>query len=237
MRLGWSLILVGAVVGTRAEAAPLALPVRGYHPAAYLKASRAGSRPLVVGLHGNFDRPEWFCESLEPLLEGRAHALCPRGVPRTEVPREADRWTLPPRGRLKSEIDAGIKVLRAVPGVTIADGPVLLAGFSLGAINAARLGVESPRRYPRLYLVEGGHAVWTAEALGRFARQGGRGLVFGCGHAGCTAQSERICRQALKLRLTCQVVSAKNLGHSYTDPLPGLARPSIKELLAGDERW
>jgi pimeloyl-ACP methyl ester carboxylesterase len=237
MRLGWVLILIEAVVGTRAEAAPLALPVKGFQSAAYLKATRPGPRPVVIGLHGNFDRPEWFCESLEPLLEGRAHALCPRGVRRTEVPVEADRWTLPARGRLKSEIEAGLRALREVPGVTIVDGPVLLAGFSLGAINASRLGVESPRRYPRLYLVEGGHAVWTSEAIGRFARQGGRGLLFGCGHAGCTAQSERICRQAIKLRLTCQVVSAKNLGHSYTDPLPRLARPGFKELLAGDERW
>jgi pimeloyl-ACP methyl ester carboxylesterase len=218
-----------------AEPRPLAVP--GFRAASLLLGSRPGPRPLVIGLHGNFDRPEWFCASLEPLLEGRAVALCPRGLPRTDVPPAWDRWTFPNRARLRAEMEAGIGVLRGLPGVTLAEGPILLAGFSLGAIVASRFAVEAPARFPRLYLVEGGQAVWTGAALRRFASQGGRGLLFGCGRTGCAAQSERLCKQARTLGLICRVVTAPGLGHSYTEPLPGLARPAFRELLATDPRF
>lgn len=209
----------------------------GFRAASLLAATRPGPRPLVVGLHGNFDRPEWFCASLEPLLEGRAVALCPRGLPRTDVPPQWDRWTFPNRARLRAEMEAGIRVLRGLPGVALAEGPILLAGFSLGAVVASRLAVEAPARFPRLYLVEGGQAVWTEAALRRFGSRGGRGLLFGCGRAGCAAQSERLCRKARSLGLLCRVVTARELGHSYTEPLPRLAAPAFQELVASDPRF
>lgn len=39
----------------------------------------------------------------------------------------------------------------------VASDPMVLIGFSLGAIIAARFGVEHPEKFPRLFLVEGSH--------------------------------------------------------------------------------
>jgi poly(3-hydroxybutyrate) depolymerase len=50
---------------TRAE--QLSLSVQGYQPAIVVPPLLKGKRPVVVALHGNFDRPEWNCNALVKL--------------------------------------------------------------------------------------------------------------------------------------------------------------------------
>jgi pimeloyl-ACP methyl ester carboxylesterase len=192
---------------------------------------------VVVALHGNFDRPQWNCEVLPELVEGRAWILCIRGVPRRDTPRELDRWTYGARSRVMAEIDAALAALRARYPGRVDDTRPLLAGFSLGAIYAARFGVARPDRFPRLYLVEGSHKVWTPRNTRRFARGGGKGVVFGCGRRGCGAWSRRLCRSFGRLGVSCAEVTVPGLGHAYTDPLPREALPLFRKLVAGDPRW
>jgi pimeloyl-ACP methyl ester carboxylesterase len=194
-------------------------------------------RPLVIGLHGNFDRPQWFCGAMEEIVEGRAWLLCPRGRRRRDVPREYDRYTFPSRSRLRREIAAGLKALRERYPGRVAAGPALLAGFSLGAIYASRFAVAQPGRYPRLYLVEGAHRVWTPKNIRRFARGGGKAVLFGCGRRGCRAQSRRICRALNRAGVWCGEVTSPGLGHSYTAPLTRLALSLWERLVAGAAGW
>ncbi len=228
------LVLLALVLGGAgtAEAKPTALPVPGFRPAALLAPAGPGARPLVVGLHGNFDRPEWFCESLEELVLGRAWVLCPRGLPRGDVPASYGRWTFSHRQRVLAELEAGARALAQRQPGRVSSGPVLLAGFSLGAILASRLAVAAPARFPRLYLVEGGQQVWTPATLASFARGGGKALVLGCGSKGCGVWARQVCAEATRRGLGCAAVVAPQLGHSYTAPLPSLAREPWRRLLA-----
>ncbi len=220
-----------------ALARPTKLPMPNFRDAAVVTPDSMEMRPIIIGLHGNFDRPEWFCEVLVRMVEGRAWILCPRGIPRTDVPRSYDRWTFPHRQKVMAEIEAGLAALRArFPGRQ-APGPMVLAGFSLGAILASRFAVANPKRFPYLYLAEGGHKVWTPTNIWRFASSGGQSLVLGCGGRGCGARSNSLCRACKKAGVHCSSVTALGLGHSYTDPLLGLALPLFRQMMTSDPRW
>jgi pimeloyl-ACP methyl ester carboxylesterase len=231
-----SLVLLSAA-SVDAEPRPARLAVRGFRDAMIVAPTAPGSRPVAVALHGNFDRAEWECESWAPLVAGRAWLLCPRGVPRTDVPKSYDRWTYQARGRVRAEIEAGVAALRARHPGRVADGPLLIIGFSLGAIIGARLAVETPARLPRLVLVEGAHDVLAPENVRRFARGGGKGVVFGCGSRGCGARARRLCGALQRAGLICAEATAPDLGHTYTGPIPKLVRPHVDHMLAGDPRW
>jgi len=131
-----------------------------------------------------------------------------------------------------AELEAGARALAQRQPGRVSSGPVLLAGFSLGAILASRLAVAAPARFPRLYLVEGGQQVWTPATLASFARGGGKALVLGCGSKGCGVWARQVCAEATRRGLGCAAVVAPQLGHSYTAPLPSLAREPWRRLLA-----
>jgi pimeloyl-ACP methyl ester carboxylesterase len=221
-----------------AQAETITLKVPGFRPSVVVPpTAQKGRRPVVVALHGNFDRAEWSCEALPTLVQGRAWLVCIRGVPRGDTPGELNRWTYGARSRVMAEINAALKALEArYPGRVDSSTP-LLAGFSLGAIYSARFAVRQPARFPRLYLVEGSHKVWTAASMRRFARKGGKAVLFGCGRRGCGAWSRRLCRAFTRLKVRCAEVTVPGLGHSYTDPLPQRALPRFREMVAEDPRF
>ncbi len=218
-----------------ADARPVRFPIPGFN-AAYLVAPRgAGPRPVVVALHGNYDRPQWICEAFDELVEGRAWLLCPGGIPRKDTPKEAARWTFPGRRRVMKELETGLKTLKERYPDRVQSGPVLLTGFSLGAIYSARFAVAAPARFPRLYLVEGSHKVWTHKNIRRFAAKGGKEVLFACGRKGCGAQSRRLCKVFKARGVKCHEVTTVGLGHSYTHPLTTKALPLFRALLGAAE--
>jgi pimeloyl-ACP methyl ester carboxylesterase len=234
--LAW--LLCAATAPSEALARSVTLKVPGFRSAVVVPPEAAkGARPVVVALHGNFDRPEWNCEVLPTLVKGRAWLLCIRGRPRRDTPRDWDRWTYGARGRVKKEINAALKALREKNPGRVADGPPLLAGFSLGAIYSARFAVAEPDRYPLLYLVEGSQKVWKWKAISRFGRRGGKGVLFGCGRRGCGKWSRRLCRSFARVKVWCAEVTVPTLGHSYTAPLPQKALPHFDKMVALDPRW
>ena len=52
-----------------------ALEVPGFRAAAFVTPDAPGQRPVVIGLHGNFDRPEWMCAAWARIVAGRRVAL------------------------------------------------------------------------------------------------------------------------------------------------------------------
>jgi pimeloyl-ACP methyl ester carboxylesterase len=233
-----SLTLLTLLAASPGQARSTRLPIKGFRAAEVVAPSAAaGARPVVVALHGNFDRPEWNCEVLPALVQGRAWILCIRGIPRRDTPKSWDRWTYPARSRVLREVDAALAALKARYTDRVDTSTPLLTGISLGAIYAARFAVATPRRFPRLYLVEGAHKVWTYKAMRRFAKRGGQAVVFGCGRKGCGAQSRRICRGLTGLGAACSEVTVPGLGHTYTEPLPTRARPLFLQMMAADQRW
>src|SRR5205823_5127523 len=42
--------------------------------------------PLLLATHGNYDRPEWQCETWRQIIGDAGFVLCPRGVRRPDSP-------------------------------------------------------------------------------------------------------------------------------------------------------
>ncbi|MCB9598412.1 MAG: hypothetical protein H6719_37205 [Sandaracinaceae bacterium] len=229
----WVIFTGGVLLAlaSRAEAQS-ALEVEGYAPAAFVAADGDGPRPVVVALHGNFDRPEWMCGFFARIVEGRAFLLCPRGVPRTDAPGQ-DRWQLPLAVPLAREIAAGRRALAArFPG-RLDDGPDLVIGFSQGAHRASRLAAADPERYPRLQLVEGGASFWRGAA--RYGSSRGR-VAFVCAVGWCEQRGRRAVEAFERGHVEARLERRPGAHHALDVMEPAL-RETFQWLVADDPRF
>lgn len=209
-----------------------ALEVPGHHPAAFVPARGDAARPVVVALHGNFDRPEWMCAFWAPIVAGRAFLLCPRGEPRTDAP-ELDRWQLPVAARLRREIAAARQALAARFADRIDDGPDVYVGFSQGAHRISRMATAAPARYPRVQLVEGGASFWRTP--GRYARSRGR-AAFVCAMRWCELRGARAQRVIDRGRAQARIERREGAHHDLRVMQPAI-RDTFEWLIAGDPRF
>jgi len=164
-------------------AAPFDLAIDGFEPAVVVPPDGSSPPPwrLVVVLHGNFDRPEWECETWRAVGGRKGWLLCPRGIPREDAEPDLDRWTYRTAHDVAKETAAAVEALRdARPGEVREDGAVLV-GFSLGAHMAWR--VVASRAAPVFELVvfgEGGYFV-EADSARQAVDRGVRKVLFLCG--------------------------------------------------------
>lgn len=193
-------------------AAEIALPLGATSP-----------RPVVIALHGNYDRPEWQCEVWRDISGGFPWVLCPRGVPRTDAPKSADRWTYRGWPELREEIEAGLRALAAAyPMFVDAESPVF-TGFSLGAIlgvhilTAGGKPTKASPRYRVAVLIEGGYTGWHANAAKSFAALGGQRVLFACGQSACRHASKQAAIVLEKHGVSAAMVSGGDVGHTYSD--------------------
>src|SRR5882724_562183 len=94
-----------------AEVAPLEVP--GFRTAFIsIPIGATEARPVVLALHGNFDRPEWQCEVWHAAMKGHPFVVCPRGIPRGDAPPSLDRWTYGKGVDVHREIEAALTALR-----------------------------------------------------------------------------------------------------------------------------
>ncbi len=209
------------------EAPPvLEVPLEGFNPMVYVepRSNVASPAPLVVVLHGNFDRPEWECDTWREEASKLGWLLCPRGYPRGDVDPSLDRWTYHGRGKLAVEITRGVEKLQEMyPGRISLDEAVLI-GLSLGANMAPRLASMKILPFRALILVEGGYQVDDGIARSA-ARKGIERVVYVCGeHTPCPRRVgtlERIWKRAGVVPLSLIMAGA---GHEYGSNFDATAR-------------
>lgn len=214
---------------------PSPLIVDGFHAASHVgpKEHSPNGTPLVVVLHGNFDRPEWQCEMWSRVAGFYGWILCPRGVPTPWAEQSEDRWTY--RGgaiAVAREIEAGTSALKkAYPGA-VKTGETILVGFSLGAILAPDLAIASPGAYKYIYLIEGGAEKLDSQRLFRLKRAG----IQGIGLAMSTGKNKKAAQLALKNSkkhsLPVVYVDMSGAGHNYRSDFGETGRQSLMELLS-----
>ncbi|MBI5537924.1 MAG: hypothetical protein HY898_34700 [Deltaproteobacteria bacterium] len=217
----------------------IALQVPGYRDAVVgLPAGASPPRPVVVAVHGNYDRVEPFCETFTQVSSQWAFVLCPRGQPRVDAGTRADRWTFGWNGRdLEREIDAGLKALKQRYGAQVSDGPMVFAGFSLGAILGADIVLWKAKRYTRAILVEGGTANWSLSTAKTFARGGGQRMMFACGQEQCVKDT-RVGLYWLELAgVEARTAYAGTIGHTYEGIVAEEMTRQWAWLTEGDPRW
>jgi hypothetical protein len=218
-----------------AASALIALQVPGFREAVVsVPLGATEPRPTVVALHGNFDRPEWQCEVMRDITGGYPFVLCPRGIPRTDVPKSWDRWEYGGLGRVKQELDAGLVALELrFPGY-VAQGPIVFTGFSLGAILGRPLVNAEAGRFPRVMFTEGGNRGWNFK---RFKELGGERIAFACAQAGCLQNRRLLAKQAARLGVEVHVADGGNVGHTYDGPVARAIQAEWAWLVEGDKRW
>jgi dienelactone hydrolase len=216
----------------------VALPVPGFKDAVVSLPSGASSpRPIVVALHGNYDRPEWQCDVWREITGAFPFVLCPRGIPRDDAPKSEDRWTYGAMGPTEKELDSAIEALTKRYPEYVAPGAIVYTGFSLGAIYGKLIARKNATRYPRAVFVEGGYEGWSAATARAYAKAGGKRVMFACGQSACVHAGKQIARLFEKEGIETRVVSGGNIGHTYDGPV---ARAIVAEwdwLVAGDERF
>jgi predicted esterase len=189
-------------------------------------------RPIALALHGNFDRPEWQCEVWRRITGGEVFVLCPRGIPRRDVPKELDRWEWGSLAKTKAELVAALAAVRARYPEHVSEGPVVFTGFSLGAILGASLIRDPELGVGAAVLTEGGYQGWTlpkAKALRPTLRR----VLFACGQTDCRNayryQLEKLFERA---ELPSAMVADVKAGHTYDASVAELIRAEWPGLLA-----
>jgi hypothetical protein len=250
--------LASAEIPTPGDAAPTKLPPLGDASwLEHLKLDGFGDafvsvplgatepRPVMIGVHGRNDRPEWACGEWRGVTNAYPFIVCPHGTP-AGAPSGVG-LAFADAATTSREIDAAVAALSARFGRYVAPGPFVYAGFSLGAIHGARIVTQDPARYPLVVVGEGGYDLWTAEAIARFARGGGRRVLFVCSTLACEeatraalrrfqstqADGGAVASQAVETRL----VSAGAIGHLVDGRVVDAIRPAFPWLVRDDPRY
>lgn len=212
------------------------LLVPGFGPAVVVEAAREGGpRPVVIAVHGNFDRPEWQCRVWDRVVEGRAFVLCPRGIARRDAPRGDPRLTFADSRALMREVEAGLLALDTRYPGRVMEGPVIYAGYSLGAI----LGVDYIRRGRPVsvaVLIEDAVDRWSPALTRTFVARGGRGVLFACGGPGCVRVARRVSARLRGAGIAAGVAYGGRAGHVYWGPVLTALRREFPRLDAADPR-
>ena len=211
---------------------PLAVP--GYGDAVVsLPLGATGPKPVLIAVHGNYDRPEWQCATWRAILGNRGFILCPRGVARKDSPSPDDVRFTYERG-FYAEVDAALAALRSGHADFVDPGPMMYAGFSLGAILGVSYVLRDPARFPRVVLIEGGEGGWGEK---KFADAGGQRVLWGCGQAGCVGGAKALAARFERVKVPSHVVYGKGEGHGYTGAVADEIKKELDWLLDGDPRW
>lgn len=225
------------------------LPVEGYRDAVIaLPLGIKEKRPVLVALHGNYDRPEWQCMIWSELIKRQAFVVCPRGVPRTDAPKSEDRWTYGGIPDTLKETYAALAAARAAYPEYIDPGPAMFTGFSLGAIYGVHaLGADEKKRaaygageeppFAYAVLIEGGYQGWYAGRAKQFRADGARGVVFGCGQFACRAKAQGLVKLLERADLRVRVAFGGNVGHTYDGSVAAAVAEQLPAVLADDPRW
>jgi pimeloyl-ACP methyl ester carboxylesterase len=193
-------------------------------------------RPVVIALHGNYDRPEWQCDVWRTVTSAFPFILCPRGIPRPDAPPPLDRFTYGKGADVQREIDAALVALEARFGDHIARGPNVYVGFSLGAILGVGIVSRDPSRFPRAVLVEGGHTAWTEERVKAFATSGER-VLFACGQRSCKADAAAPVKMLAQASVDVRLVYGDERAHTYDGKVADAVGRQMAWLVEGDPRW
>jgi predicted esterase len=214
------------------------LPVPGFRDAIVsVPLGAIKKRPVMVALHGNYDRPEWQCEVWREITAGHPFILCPRGIPRAGAPKSADRWEYGGMAKTEQELLAGLDALADRFGKHVDDGPVLFTGFSLGAILGKHILAKHASRFPRAVLTEGGYEGWSAALGKRFRDGGGERVLFACGQSACRQAATGAARVLEKQGVETQVADGGNVGHTYDGRVARAITAEWQFLLGDDPRW
>lgn len=194
-------------------------------------------RPIVLGVHGNFETPEAFCKALHGIIGTRAFLICVRGTERADWPKDAPHYTFVSPQILATEVDAAINALYERFPAYVDFEALMYVGFSRGAFLSVAIIATEPKRFPRAILIEGGQDAWTRDRISYFAAEGGTRILFACGTDICVGEGNRISSLLKSGRIDTRVVYGADAGHVYTGRVAQELKKGFDWVVEGDPRW
>lgn len=217
-------------VAASSASSQLALDVPGFLSTVLVVPSGAEARPLVVAAHGAGGAPEWDCDYWARLTREHAFVLCPRGTAMG-----AGSFYFKQHHALSEEVQAAVAAARQqFPRILPTSG--VYAGFSQGASMGALMISSHAEQFPYVVLVEG-FTQWNIALGQRFAKNGGRGVLFVCGTGDCASKAEASTAALKHIPLRARAEYAKSAGHTGSGRVGDLVAGQLPWLLADDPSW
>jgi pimeloyl-ACP methyl ester carboxylesterase len=188
-------------------------------------------KPVLVVGHGLGDSPEAQCEAWRGIIEDRGFILCPRGIP------HGTGFAYGTPDRLYGEIKAGLAALQKKYPEHVADGPVVYAGFSLGANYGANVIAKEPALFTRAILIEASPGRFTKALARQFAENGGQKVHIACGQGGCNQDARGITAALEGTNADVHVTYAEGAGHTMGGPVYEHLKREFEWIVEGDARW
>lgn len=217
-------------------AAVILLPLDGYGPTTVaVPLGATERRPIVVALHAHAIHPEHACARWQHAAYGWPFVLCPWGLPaRAKGPQAV---TLGSADYTEREIGAGLSALRAQFGAYLSEGPLLIAGWSLGADVAVEVAGRKGQRYERIALGEGAYAKLDDRAAGRLRAAGVERVLLLCSTRPCETSYSRTLSRLGRVGIASHVSGAGNGEHPFDGSAVRAAANAWPWLVEGDPRF
>jgi hypothetical protein len=215
---------------------PSPLKVKGFNAASHVapNGKLKWPMPVIIVLHGNYDRPEWECDIWKKTAGYYGWILCPRGKLSPWASPGDDRWTYDTFENIRKEISSAlISLENKYPGKVSRKGMVL-AGFSLGANLAPRVAELSRGRYEYLFLVEGGVKKLKVSGVLSLKRSGIKGIVLAMGVRIQIKRAKTLLKILNRVKLPAVFINMKGAGHSYSDDFNKTGKAALKRIVGMD---
>ncbi len=187
----------------------------------------SGRRPILIAVHGAGDRPDWACAGWRAIVDGYAFVICPQGSPGGGV-----YWWRSWKD-VKRIVDRSLVAVKERYGDFVADGPLVLAGFSMGASNVTYVARERSSEFPFVALVEGAYDTGSAFAV-PFS-QGGRRVLLSCSTGNCESRFASARSAISRAGIDVRVSDSGRHGHNLDKP--EAMREPFSWLVRDDPRW
>lgn len=211
-----------------------ALEIPNYLPAVVFRPSLPGAHPLVVAAHGAGGAPEGECDYWRRLTHERAFLVCLRGE-RTNNSRPSGYYYRTHLALEEEFVAALAAFARRFPEAP--RGAALYAGFSQGAIMGAPMIVDHGDQFPYLALLEGGYEYWSPDHARRFAKTGGKRVLFVCGTQWCADKTKAPAEWLREANIEVRIEHAPGAGHTPTGEVMTRTRAALPWLTEGDPAW
>jgi predicted esterase len=170
-------------------------------------------RPVILGVHGAGDRPEWSCGGWRLASGATTFVLCPRGSKM-----DAQRFAWASSKAIERALEAALSELKRRYPTYLASAPWIYAGFSQGATLSEPILLARAAEFPIAILAEGGYALsQSASFASAYYAAGGRRVVLVCGSRSCFSSAARAKPVLERAALQVLVVGDALAGHNLNE--------------------
>lgn len=208
------------------------LAVPGFEPALLFSPAGSAPRPLVLAAHGAGGGPEWECEYWRRLTRAQAFILCLTGTP---FGGSYSGYFYRDHRALDRELTAAEQAARAAEPRILA-GSGIYAGFSQGATMGTPIITLHANSFPYVVLIEG-FMPWNVPGAQKFARAGGKRVLFACGSKECAKVAQTSAHWFQVAGSEARLEYAPGAGHTPAGPVMERVTAALPWLLQGDPHW